>query len=85
MSEHNVTLYGKPGCHLCEDALDLLARLDDAGSYGRLNISEVDITADPDLFARYQYTIPVIEIDGRVHLEAPIQAADLRAALEMLR
>ncbi len=84
MSQHNVTLYMKDGCHLCEQARELLERFAAAGRYGQLNISEMDITSDPDLFARYQYVIPVIEIDERAHLEAPISAPDLRAALEML-
>ena len=84
MTEHSVTLYMKDGCHLCEQARELLERIADAGRYGRLNISEVDINSDPDLFARYQYVIPVIEIDERAHLDAPIRAADLHAALEML-
>ena len=84
MTEHNITLYMKDGCHLCAEAMALLDRFDSQGSYGRLNISEVEITADPALFERYQYVIPVIEIDDRAHLEAPIRAADLRAALEML-
>ncbi len=84
MREHNVTLYMKDGCHLCEQARELLERFDDDGSYGRLNISEVDINSDPALFERYKYVIPVIEIDERAHLEAPISATDLRAALEML-
>jgi glutaredoxin len=84
MREHNVTLYMKDGCHLCERARELLVRFDGGGSYGRLNISEVEINSDPALFERYKYVIPVIEIDERAHLEAPISAADLRAALEML-
>lgn len=83
MREHDVVIYMKDGCHLCADALELLEGFD--GVYGRLNISEVDITSDADLFARYKYVIPVIEIDARVHLAAPIRAADLRAALEALR
>ncbi len=84
MAEHSITLYMKDGCHLCEQARELLERFDDAGSFGRLNISEVDINSDPGLFERYKYVIPVIEIDERAHLEAPISARDLRAALEMM-
>jgi glutaredoxin len=84
MNEHNITLYMKDGCHLCAEALELLDRFDAERSYGRLNVSEVEITSDPTLFERYQYVIPVIEIDERAHLEAPIRASDLRAALEML-
>jgi hypothetical protein len=84
MTDHNITLYMKEGCHLCAEAMSLLDRFDADGGYGRLNVSEVEITSDPALFERYQYVIPVIEIDDRAHLEAPIRASDLRAALEML-
>ena len=50
-----VTLYGKPGCHLCEEARRALAGLD---------VREVDVSADPGLHARYGELIPVVEVDG---------------------
>ncbi|GAC1433361.1 MAG: hypothetical protein NVSMB65_07180 [Chloroflexota bacterium] len=76
-----VTLYGKPGCHLCEDAEVLLALL--AGTYP-LAVSQVDITTDPDLFERYKWEIPVIatphgQVGGRV------TAAALRRLFEQER
>lgn len=75
---HHVTLYGKPGCHLCEDARALLDRL---GADRRFQLEEVDITTDPELFRRYDIRIPVILIDGAVELEAPIRESALRQAL----
>lgn len=72
-----VTLYGKPGCHLCEDARALLQRL---GRRYPLHITEVDITTDPALFRKYDIVIPVLTI-GAVTLEAPIRDEDVRRAL----
>lgn len=57
-----VTLYSKPGCHLCEDVRGLLDEL--AVEYG-FAIEEIDITGDPALWTRYRYEIPVLLKDGR--------------------
>jgi glutaredoxin len=56
-----VTLYGRPGCHLCDDARDALQALQ-----GRLrfDLQEVDITVDDALHARYLERVPVIALDG---------------------
>ncbi len=56
-----ITLYGKPGCHLCDDARATIERL----IAGRaVALEEVDITLDPALHARFGERIPVLEIDG---------------------
>ncbi|HLJ69092.1 MAG TPA: glutaredoxin family protein [Chloroflexota bacterium] len=73
-----ITLYGKPGCHLCEDARALLANL--ARRYP-MNVTEIDIRGDPALFREYDIRIPVIVIDGDRELEAPIDGKRLRDAL----
>lgn len=54
-----VTLYGRPGCHLCDDARAALQRLQARVPFA---IREVDITADDDLHRRYLERIPVIAI-----------------------
>jgi glutaredoxin len=56
-----VTLYGRPGCHLCDDARDALLRLRQRTPF---EIEEVDITTDDSLHARYLERIPVIALDG---------------------
>jgi len=74
-----LTLYSKPGCHLCEEAKDKIERLRARGY--ELGLEECDITADPALFERFRLSIPVIELpDGRV-LEAPISEYKLEQAL----
>ena len=52
-----VTLYGKAGCGLCDEAAAMLARI---GRKLPLRVKTVDIDADPDLQARYFLEIPVV-------------------------
>jgi glutaredoxin len=69
-----ITLYSRPGCHLCEDAADLLERL---AARMALAIVEVNILDDLNLYERYKHSIPVVAIDGGPTLAAPIREADL--------
>jgi len=63
-----VVLYSKPGCHLCDDARGLLD--------GWEVVYEV-IESDP----RYDLRVPVVEVDGHVIAEAPIDEKALARAL----
>ena len=56
-----LTIYSKPGCHLCEEAKEVMRGADCSDLY---TFAEVNIESDPELFARYRYDIPVIMIDG---------------------
>ena len=56
-----VTLYGRPGCHLCDDARDALLRI---GATQPFTLQEVDIESDDELFKRYLERIPVVALDG---------------------
>ena len=69
-----ITLYTRPGCHLCEDAADLLERL--AAHLG-LAVVEVNILEDANLYERYKHSIPVVAIGGGPTLVAPIREGDL--------
>lgn len=56
-----VTIYTRPGCHLCEEAkASVLA----SGCAGEIMIEEVNIDEDPALTERYKYDIPVVFING---------------------
>lgn len=74
----HVVLYGKPGCHLCEDARNLLAHL--SARYSMV-LEEVDITDNAHLYRLYDIRIPVIVVDGKLELSAPIHERDLVNAL----
>jgi glutaredoxin len=56
-----LTLYSKPGCHLCDD---VRATLDELRPEHAFALEEIDITTDAELFARYRFDIPVLMRDG---------------------
>jgi glutaredoxin len=56
-----VTLYGRPGCHLCDDARAALERVRAEHPF---RLEEIDIEADDVLFRRYLERIPVVALDG---------------------
>jgi glutaredoxin len=55
-----VTLYSKPGCHLCEEMKSEIARTDCAEAF---DLKEINIESDAELFARYRFDIPVLLIN----------------------
>ena len=73
-----LTLYGKPGCHLCEEAR---AVVDEVRTRHPFDLEEVDITRDPTLEAAYRERIPVITIDGEEALELVIEATELERCI----
>ncbi|MEU1086721.1 glutaredoxin family protein [Streptomyces sp. NPDC005576] len=78
-AERVVTLLGKPGCHLCEDARAVVdAVCAETGSV----VEEKDITQDEALYAQYWEQIPVVLIDGEQHTFWRVDPKRLRAALE---
>jgi glutaredoxin len=73
-----VTLYGRPGCCLCEDARVLLERLAREIDF---ELRDLDIEADEDLLRRFLERIPVIAIDGQERFELRVEEQALRASL----
>lgn len=73
-----ITLYSRPGCHLCDDARAVIAAVcDDLGE----SFDEVDIESDPDLEDRFGEEVPVTYVDGRQHDFWRVDEARLRKAL----
>lgn len=73
-----VVLYSKPGCHLCDDAREVVAAV--CAELGE-SFDEVDITTSEELMRAYGEQIPVTVVDGRQHDFWRVDAARLRAAL----
>lgn len=73
-----VTIYGRPGCHLCEVAREVVDRV--CTELGE-DYVEVDITGDPALTARYGDEVPVTLVDGARHDFWRVDEARLRRAL----
>ena len=70
-----LVLYGRRGCHLCDDARAVLERIGHP-------FEEVDIEADDELLARYLERIPVIALDGTELYDFFVNEAELRARLD---
>lgn len=73
-----ITLIGKPGCHLCDDAREVVARV--AAELG-VGWEEVSILDDPALQERYWEQIPVTLVDGSPHDFWRVSEDRLRVAL----
>jgi glutaredoxin len=73
-----VTLIGKPGCHLCDDARTVITEI--CAEVGA-NWEEKDINQDAELCRRYREQIPVVLIDGAQHDFWRVDPARLRGAL----
>ena len=76
--EPRLTLLSRPGCHLCDDARAVLARV--AQELG-VGLHERDITRDAELLARWSEYIPVVLVDGEVHDFYRVDEKRLRRAL----
>ncbi|MGH2961447.1 MAG: glutaredoxin family protein [Solirubrobacterales bacterium] len=75
-----VTLYTRPGCHLCDEAR---ARLEELRGGGRgFELAEVNIEEDERLHARYLERIPVVEIGGRIVSELVLDEGAVRSELD---
>jgi hypothetical protein len=77
-----VLVYSRPGCHLCEQAIEAIVRMREEG-YG-FELREVDIESDDLLFKRMLERIPVVEVDGRPVSELVLDQSALRARLDTL-
>jgi hypothetical protein len=73
-----VTLIGKPGCHLCDEARAVVARV--TAELGEA-FEELSILDDPALHERYWEQIPVTLVDGEQHDFWRVDEGRLRAAL----
>ncbi len=77
-----VTLYTRPGCHLCEEAKAAMAPL--LGEFGA-SLREVNIEQDAVLEERYGWDIPVIFIGARKAAKHRVDVAQFRRQLEQAK
>jgi hypothetical protein len=85
MPTAHLTLIGKPGCHLCDDARDVIqsvvGKVREEPNSPEIVLDEQSILDDPDLHDRYVEEIPVLLINGTVHNYWRIDPLRLRTAL----
>jgi len=73
-----ITLYGRPGCHLCDDALAVLERIRADAPF---ELRTVSIEDDDALMRAYLERIPVVALDGEEVYDYYVDEEDLRARL----
>ena len=86
----DLTLIGKSGCHLCDEARVTVnavvgafrAEYTGVARHIQVNLVEHDILVDEDLWNKYSEEVPVLLIDGKVHNYWRIDPVRLRGALE---
>jgi glutaredoxin len=76
-----VTLYGKAGCCLCDEAKEALAEVRAERPF---ELEEVDVSLDPVLNRTYGERIPVVAVDGEELWEYHVDAAELRQRIDRL-
>jgi len=75
-----LTIYSRPGCHLCDEMKTLVQRVIRAHDLP-IAIGEVDISTDPELETLYSLEIPVLVLNGRKIAKYRIGEEELRRAL----
>ena len=76
-----VVLYSRPGCCLCDEAREVLERVQ---ARRRFKFSERDIETDEELLRAYLERIPVVTIDGVEAFEFFVSEAELERRLDMV-
>jgi glutaredoxin len=74
-----ITLFGKPGCHLCDEAR---AEIESVRRRRAFELREVDVSLDPVLHARYGERIPVLVVGGEEAFEYHVDAGELERLLD---
>ncbi len=74
----DVTIYSRPGCHLCEEAKSQIAPL--LKQFGA-RLTEINIDEDPELRVRYDYDVPVIFLGARKVGKHRVDLAQFRRQL----
>jgi glutaredoxin len=75
-----LTLYGKPGCCLCDEARQTVTQV--TRTRQDTTVEHVDISTDPILHAKYKERIPVVEINGEDAFELHVSAEELANLLD---
>jgi hypothetical protein len=78
-----VTLYTRPGCHLCDEARDEILALRDQGLVFELR--EIDIEGDDELHKRYLERIPIVMVGDSIVSELILDRDALRSRIDTVR
>ena len=74
-------MYSRPGCHLCDEARDVIDRVQTRYAF---DFEVVNIAENPELESRYGTEIPVIHINGNKAFKCRVDPIELERKLERL-
>ena len=77
-----ITLIGKPDCHLCDLAREVIASVIQDAPGEAIDIRELSILDDPQLYEQWWQKIPVVLVGDRFHAHWRVDATRLRTAIE---
>ena len=81
-----LTIYSKPGCHLCDEMKSLIHRVvATQANPHTISVDEIDISTDQDLLDRYGMEIPVLMIDGKKVAKYRVSEEELRRMMDAHR
>jgi len=81
-----LTIYSKPGCHLCDEMKSTVRRVLSARTAEpATSVDEIDISGDPALMDRYGLEIPVLLIDGNKAAKYRVSEQELMQMLDRRR
>src|SRR5262245_66448786 len=85
VANSHVTIYSRPGCHLCDDAKRIImeSRLE-SGAGADFTLEEINIDSDPDLIAKFGNDIPVVFINGVKVFKHRVDPAEFRRKLRRI-
>jgi len=75
-----LTIYSRPGCHLCDEMKTVVERAVARLGAG-IRVDEIDISTDADLEARYGTEIPVLLVNGKKAAKCRVSDAELARIL----
>jgi hypothetical protein len=76
-----LTIYTRPGCHLCQEMKVIIERVV-RDTHAQARIEEIDIAKDADLEARYATEIPVLLVNGKKAAKYRVTEEELRRRLK---
>jgi glutaredoxin len=74
----SIVIYTRTGCHLCDEAEELLRTV---VGHERMDLTKVDVDADTELVAQFGESVPVVAIDGVIRFRGCISPTLLRRLL----
>jgi glutaredoxin len=77
----HLTIYSRPGCHLCDDMKRVVAQVTAHMQSNAIVVTEIDISTDEALERMYGQEIPVLFVDGHKSAKYRISEAELRRKL----